>query len=184
MPAMHAFDSSPTFPADRHVDIDPAWLDFGPDDPLECDGWVNPCAACGDAATLRFEALRWQVRCDCGQQGVPAQLAAIAVVNWNKSPLSRHPHYRDLPFFALGSLTVPQARAKLIVVREYLEEQKRRCERRIRARENFGHRYYQRIRAYLAWAIYAQGLVREVENMLMAGAQGAVDSRQPAAGFN
>lgn len=171
MSATAAFRDAPAFPADRHVEIDPAWLDFGPDDPLECEAWVNDCAACGEAATLGFEALRWQVKCGCGQQGVPAQLAAIAVVNWNKSPLSRHPHYRELPFFALQGMTVPQARAKLIVVREYLEEQKRRCERRIRARENFGHRYHQRIRAYLAWAIYAQGLVREVENTLHGGAQ-------------
>jgi hypothetical protein len=87
-------------------------------------------------------------------------------VNWNKAPLSRHPSYRELPFFDLRGLTVPQARSKLIVVREYLEEQKRRCERRIRARENFGHRYYQRIRAYLAWAIYAQGLVKQAEHGL------------------
>ena len=40
-------------------------------------------------------------------------------------------------------------------------------QRRIRARENFGHRYFQRIRAYLAWAIYAQGLVREAETRLL-----------------
>ena len=175
MPATHAAASRPAPHAlDRHVDIDPAWLDFGPDDPLESASWLNACAACAAMPTLRFEDLRWQVVCACGQPGAPAQLAAIAVVNWNKSPLSRHPHYRELPFFGLRGLTVPQARAKLVAVREYLEEQKRRCERRIRARENFGHRYHQRIRAYLAWAIYAQGLVKEVEASLFARAQGAV----------
>jgi PHP family Zn ribbon phosphoesterase len=163
---MHARTETP-HPADRHVDIPSEWLDFGPDDPLDASRWLNACAACGAQPSLDFADLRWQVRCDCGQCGTQAQLSAIAAVNWNKSPLSRHPHYRELPFFDLAGLTVPQARAKLVAVREYLEEQKRRCERRIRARENFGHRYYQRIRAYLAWAIYAQGLVKEVESMLM-----------------
>jgi hypothetical protein len=75
-----------------------------------------------------------------------------------------------LPFFGLQGLSIPKAREKLIGVREYLEEQKRRCERRLRAREPFGHRYFQRIRAYLAWAIYAQGLLREAENRLHSGA--------------
>ena len=150
-------------PLDRAIDIPPAWLDFGADDPLDAERWVNACAACGDAPVLAMVELRWQVRCACGQQGAPAQLAAIAAVNWNKSPLSRHPHFHTLPFFALDGLSIPKAREKLIRVREYLEEQKRRCERRIRARENFGHRYFQRIRAYLAWTIYAQGLVREAE---------------------
>ncbi|GAB2505947.1 hypothetical protein [Lysobacter humi (ex Lee et al. 2017)] len=150
-------------PADRHLDIPADWLDFGSDDPLDAERWINACAACGEAPPLEFADLRWQVKCACGQCGAPAQLNAIAAVNWNKSPLSIHPHYRELPFFSLAGLTIPKARTKLIAVREYLEEQKRRCERRIRARENFGHRYFQRIRAYLAWTIYAQGLVREAE---------------------
>ena len=154
-------------PRDRIVDIDPAWLDFGPDDPLEADRWVNACAGCGGEPVLALFELRWQVRCGCGAAGVPGQLAAIAAVNWNKSPLSRHPPFGDVPFFDLDGLSIPAARGKLVRIREYLEEQKRRCERRIRAREPFGHRYFQRIRAYLAWTIYAQGLVREAENRLL-----------------
>ena len=163
---MHARTET-AHPLDREVDIPSHWLDFGPDDPLESEGWINACASCDARPALAFVDLRWQVRCGCGQAGTQAQLAAVAVVNWNKSPLSRHPSYRELPFFDLGGLALPQARAKLIAVREYLEEQKRRCERRIRARENFGHRYHQRIRAYLAWAIYAQGLVKEAELALI-----------------
>ncbi|GGZ67703.1 hypothetical protein GCM10008101_22460 [Lysobacter xinjiangensis] len=154
-------------PDDRFIDIDPSWLDFGPDDPLDAQRWLNACADCGGAPSLAMNELRWQVRCDCGRAGTPGQLAAIAAVNWNKSPLSLHPAFGELPFFALDGLSIPAARAKLIRIREYLEEQKRRCERRIRARENFGHRYFQRIRAYLAWAIYAQGLVREAETRLL-----------------
>lgn len=161
---------------ERVLDIDPDWLDFGPDDPLDAERWINPCAHCGGEPALAFVELRWQVRCDCGACGTAAHLAAVAAINWNKSPLSRHPHYRDLPFFGLDGLDVAQARAKLVVLRDYLEEQKRRCERRIRARENFGHRYYQRIRAYLAWAIYAQGLVKEVER----AAPGSGDDGAPA----
>jgi hypothetical protein len=150
----------------RHIDIDPDWLDFGPDDPLEPGRWINPCAACASEPALAFVALRWQVLCNCGVSGAPAQLAAIAAVNWNKSPLSRHPPFESLPFFGLAGLSIPAARAKLVRVREYLEEQKRRCERRLRAREPFGHRYFQRVRAYVAWAIYAQGLVKEAEARL------------------
>lgn len=157
-----------TDPRDRVVDIDPAWLDFGPDDPLEASRWINDCAACREVPTLALADLRWQVRCACGANGAPAQLAAIAAVNWNKSPLSVHPHYGTLPFFGLRGLSIPKAREKLVRVREYLEEQKRRCERRIRAREPFGHRYHQRIRAYLAWSIYAQGLAREAEQSILA----------------
>lgn len=172
---MHASFNAPPRPAptDRHVDIDPAWLDFGPDDPLDAAQWINACAACDAVPRMDFVDLRWQVRCDCGQAGTAAQMAANAAVNWNKSPLSRHPHYGELPFFGLRGLSVPRARAKLVTIREYLEEQKRRCERRIRAREPFGHRYHQRIRAYLAWAIYAQGLVKEVETRLMAARVGS-----------
>lgn len=158
--------------AERHIEIAPEWLDFGPDDPLDAQRWINACAACGESPVLGFSDLRWCVRCDCGEHGTPAQLAATAAVNWNKSPLSIHPHYHALPFFGLDGLSIPKARAKLIAVREYLEEQKRRCERRIRARENFGHRYFQRVRAYLAWTIYAQGLVREAEVDAFARAAG------------
>lgn len=150
-------------PVANFVNVDPEWLDFGPDDPLDADQWVNACARCDQAPKLVFADLRWQVRCACGQCGVAAQMATIAAINWNKSPLSRHPEYAELPFFALEGLSVGDARAKLIVLREYLEEQKRRCEARIRARQDCGHRYFQRIRAYLAWAIYALGLVREAE---------------------
>lgn len=90
-------------------------------------------------------------------------MAAVAACNWNKSPLSLHPSYRDIPFFGLAGLDIDEARTKLVVIRDYLEEQKRRCELRIRAREPVGHRYFQRMRAYLAWSIYALGLVREAE---------------------
>ena len=95
--------------------------------------------------------------------GNPGRFPAIAAVNWNKSPASLHPSYRELPFFQLADLDPPQARAKLVLIRDYLVEQKRRCEWRIRTHQGVGHRYFQRIRAYLAWSIYALGLVREQE---------------------
>lgn len=163
--ADHHTDYQQDEPVARFLDVDPDWLDFGPDDPLEAEQWVNACASCAQVPKLTFADLRWQVRCACGQCGVAAQMAAIAAINWNKSPLSRHPDYATLPFFGLDGLSVGDARAKLIVLREYLEEQKRRCEARIRARQDCGHRYFQRIRAYLAWAIYALGLVREAERV-------------------
>lgn len=149
--------------AHRDIDIDPDWLDFGPDDPLDADNWINPCAACGREPRLRFEQTAHVVRCECGTTGTAGRLAAVAATNWNKSPLSVHPAYQDIPFFGLGGLDIDEARTRLVVIREYLVEQKRRCELRIRAREPVGHRYFQRIRAYIAWSIYALGLVREAE---------------------
>lgn len=148
---------------EHEIDINPDWLDFGPDDPLEAERWLNACAECGAAPELRFEGQAHVVRCGCGAAGTAGRLAAIAATNWNKSPASIHPDYRELPFFALGDLGIAEAREKLVCVREYLEEQKRRCERRVRLRQPVGHRYFQRIRAYLAWSIYALGLVKEAE---------------------
>lgn len=148
---------------EHEVDIHPGWLDFGPDDPLEADRWINACARCDAVPELRFEGQAHVVRCACGNAGAAGRLPSIAAINWNKSPASIHPGYGTLPFFALDGLTVPAAREKLNTVREYLVEQKRRCEQRIRLREPVGHRYFQRIRAYLAWSIYALGLVREAE---------------------
>ena len=56
-------------PSDRHpapaptarvVDIDPSWLDFGPDDPLEGERWLNACASCREQPILELVDLPWQ----------------------------------------------------------------------------------------------------------------------------
>ncbi|WP_189456296.1 hypothetical protein [Cognatilysobacter bugurensis] len=148
---------------EHEIDIHPDWLDFGPEDPLDAGRWINRCARCKAQPELRFEGQAHAVRCACGNAGTAGRLASVAAINWNKSPASIHPDYRTLPFFALDGLDVPAAREKLNTVRDYLVEQKRRCEQRIRLREPVGHRYFQRIRAYLAWSIYALGLVKEAE---------------------
>ncbi len=147
----------------REIDIDPEWIDFGPDDPLEAERWINACASCGEVPSLRFEQTAHVVRCDCGVVGNAGKLASVAAINWNKSPASIHPSYRDLPFFDLSQLGIDEARAKLVRIRDYLVEQKHRCEQRVRLRQPVGHRYFQRMRAYLAWSIYALGLVKEAE---------------------
>ncbi len=64
----------------RHINIDPDWLDFGPEDPLESERWINACIACGSEPALAFVDLRWQVQCPCGIAGSPAQLAAIVLL--------------------------------------------------------------------------------------------------------
>lgn len=158
---------------EHEVDIDPDWLDFGPEDPLDAARWINRCARCEATPELRFEGQAHVVRCACGNAGTAGRLASVAAINWNKSPASIHPDYRTLPFFALDGLDVPAAREKLNTVRDYLVEQKRRCEQRIRLREPVGHRYFQRIRAYLAWSIYALGLVKEAELAQAAAARPA-----------
>lgn len=143
------------------VAIDAEWLDFGADDPLDADRWINACLHCRQVPTLAFNGKGYQVCCVCGAEGAPSGVAAIAAVNWNKSPRSAHPSYRDLPFFGLATLSPASAHSKLATIRAYLEEQKRRCEWRTRHRIGTGHRYHQRIRVYLVWSIYAQGLVKE-----------------------
>jgi len=143
------------------VAIDPSWLDFGPHDPLDAENWINPCAACGAAPTLQFNGKSHVVLCCCGAEGHPGTFPSIAAVNWNKSPRSAHPRFQDLPFFHLQDLSVDEARAKLLAIRAYLEEQRRRCEWRIKERIGTGHRYHQRVRAYLLWAVYAQSLLKE-----------------------
>lgn len=147
----------------RRVEIDPLWLDFGPDDPLEAERWLNDCAGCGQPPSMVFEQQAHQVRCACGASATPGKLPFTAAFNWNKAPVSKHPDYQALPFFQLEGLEIAEARTKLNTIREYLVEQKRHCEREIRARRDVGHRYFQRIKAYLAWSIYALGLVREHE---------------------
>jgi hypothetical protein len=147
----------------RRVEIDPLWLDFGPDDPLEAEHWLNDCAGCGAAPSLVYEQQAHQVRCACGASATPGKLPFTAAFNWNKAPTSLHPAYQALAFFQLEGLDIAEARSKLNTIRDYLVEQKRHCESEIRARRNVGHRYFQRIKAYLAWSIYALGLVREQE---------------------
>lgn len=179
MQMLHAFQTHAPRRArivTNEIDIDPDWTDFGPDDPLEAERWINPCASCGEQPALRFEATAHVVRCECGACGTPGRLAAVAAVNWNKAPVSLHPSYRDLPFFYLHDLDIVQARAKLVCIRDYLVEQKRRCEQRVRLREPVGHRYFQRMRAYLAWSIYAQGLVKEAELEQLQAASAAEDN--------
>lgn len=155
------------------VQIDPSWLDFGHDDPLEAERWINPCAACGSQPTLAFIGMNHRVRCTCGAEGQPGSFPAIAAVNWNKSPLSKHPSYEDLPFFYLSGLSIEDARAKLVKIREYLEEQRRRCEWRNRTRIGTGHRYHQRVRAYLVWTVYGLSLLKEQDARAHAVAQPA-----------
>ncbi|MFC0676764.1 hypothetical protein ACFFGH_02705 [Lysobacter korlensis] len=155
--------SAPVRSRPRRIDIDPLWLDFGPDDPLEAERWLNDCAACGASPSLVFEQQAHQVRCACGASATPGKLPFTAAFNWNKSPGSKHPPYQALPFFQLEALDIDDARVKLNTIRDYLVEQKRHCESEIRARRDVGHRYFQRIKAYLAWSIYALGLVREQE---------------------
>lgn len=159
------------------IDIDPQWLDFGRDDPLEAHRWINPCAECGATPRLHFQGRNHAVECSCGARGNPGGFPAIAAVNWNKSKASRHPTYQSLPFFHLADLSPAEARAKLVKIREYLEEQKRRCEWRIEARIGTGHRYHQRVRAYLLWSVYALSLVKEQEPRPAGAKTGAAFSR-------
>lgn len=163
--------------ADRPLPDD--WLDYGPEDPLDCERWLNPCAGCGQIPAMSFERAAHVVRCACGAVATAGKLPFQAVINWNKSPLSRHPSYQDLPFFYLQGLGIEEAREKLVRLREHLEIRKRVSEERQRRRQGIGHRYLQRLKAYLAWAIYGLGLVKEAELTAEQSRQAAADESRP-----
>jgi hypothetical protein len=100
------------------------------------------------------------VRCACGAEGQIGKHDWRAVLDWNKSPLSENPDYRTLPLFRLGNLDLDQARERLIGIRRDLELRSKEAGLRRDLGEAVGRAYQQRLQAFLAWCIYAQGLVK------------------------
>jgi len=135
------------------------WMDYGPHDPLQCDRWINACVACGNVPTPRATGTLVVVRCACGAEAAGAHMRWQAVMNWNKSPLAVHPSWDAIPFFFLSGMDPVSGRAKLGALREHLELRANVEGMRRIVGFRVGSDYLQRLKAYLAWCHYAQGLL-------------------------
>ncbi|MGH8463074.1 MAG: hypothetical protein ACRER5_02940 [Pseudomonas sp.] len=135
------------------------WLDYGPEDPLEADQWINPCVECGRLPAPFATGTLVVVQCQCGAQAPGAHMRWQAIMNWNKSPLAKHPEWNAIPFFFLSDLDVEAARTKLQALREHLELRANLEGMRRVVGFRVGGDYLQRLKAYLAWCHYAQSLL-------------------------
>lgn len=137
------------------------WCDYGNDDPVhDAASHCNPCAACGGYPELAGNGSAWTATCACGAQAPSARMRWQTYVQWNRSPVSIDPSWRDLPFFFLSDLGEQDARHKLARLREHLELRanlegaRRVCGQRV------GSGYLQRLKAYHGWCCYAQELLK------------------------
>ena len=142
-----------TFPAE--------WCDYGSDDPVhDAEHLVNCCAGCGALPQLVGDGVTWTATCACDAQAPAAKMRWQAWLQWNRSPLSVDPSWRDLPFFFVAGLDEDDARNKLARLREHLELRsnlegaRRVCGHRV------GSGYLQRLKAYHGWCCYAQELLK------------------------
>lgn len=112
----------------------------------------------------------WHVYCQsCQVDGPATRNHWQAILDWNRGPLSKKPPYGDLPLFGLGLLTPEQALTRLNSIRLDLElrikeARHKRYDKTIPDKDKPGGRYVAKMRAYLAWAIYAQMLLK-IEEM-------------------
>lgn len=98
----------------------------------------------------------------CSTKGRAAKTAWQSVLEWNKSPCSTHPSYRTLPLFGLRPLEPAAAKERLIGIRHDLELRSKEAGlRRDLGLTRTNRQYLERMKAYLAWCIYAQALVKE-----------------------
>lgn len=138
-----------------------AWCDYGEDDPTgDAEYLCNPCVHCGAMPQLVGDGATWTATCTCGAHAPAARMRWQAWLQWNRSPESADPHWRDLPFFHLAALSEHDARHKLACLREHLELRsnlegaRRVCGYRV------GSTYLQRLKAYHGWCCYAQELLK------------------------
>lgn len=71
----------------------------------ETEGYINPCI-CAAKPLLKGirsgNSVRWQVVCPkCGRTAEGSKKKWQAVINWNKAPVSKMPHWKRLPIFGL-----------------------------------------------------------------------------------
>ncbi|NRA72087.1 MAG: hypothetical protein HRU24_13780 [Gammaproteobacteria bacterium] len=119
--------------------------------PEQLPGLVNKDPA-------RIHKKSFFIRCDfCGISGLACKKDWQAVIEWNKSPLSKKPPYQQFPIFGLSNLNKADAKEKLINIRLDLEQRKKQ---KIAQKERLYNDHYERLKAFLAWAIYAQTVVK------------------------
>ncbi|MDP2559669.1 hypothetical protein [Psychrobium sp. 1_MG-2023] len=94
---------------------------------------------------------------NCHAKGLACKKEWQAIIAWNKSPLAEKGHYRELPLFNLGHLTKEQAKKQLIAIRTDLERRKHQA---VAGQQRLDGAYFERLRAFLAWVIYAQVVLK------------------------
>lgn len=152
---------------------------YGIFDPLsQSTDYIAKCAHCVDEAAqcyyeipkpeqlpglvnkdpLQICKKSYFVRCNrCGRTGLACKKNWQAVIEWNKSPLSQKFPYQQFPIFGLRRLTKEQAKEKLVAIRQDLEGRKKQ---KIALKERLYNDHYERLKAFLAWTIYAQTIVK------------------------
>lgn len=138
-----------------------AWCDYGADDPVhDAEALANRCAHCNGLPQLVGDGTTWTATCACGAHAPAARMRWQAWLQWNRSPASVDPDWRDLPYFFLAGLDEADARHKLARLREHLELRsnlegaRRVCGHRV------GNGYLQRLKGYHGWCCYAQELLK------------------------
>lgn len=174
--------------SDEHYDATPTRY-YGEFDPVaETKSHINRCAQCeSSAVAIQHDYPRIDqvpgaqntgtinpytpkkahfVECTgCNARGLAATTAWQAVIVWNKSRHSIYPSYRELPLFGLQSLDVPAAKERLVGIRRDLELRSKEAGlRRALGKTHQNQNHIERMKAYLAWCIYAQGVVKESRN--------------------
>ena len=97
----------------------------------------------------------------CGRAGRALRKPWLAILDWNKSKLSEKPDYTTIPFFFLEHLSPQEAKEQLILIRTDLELRIKEAKlRRQLGRTNTNKKYIEKLKAYLAWCIYAQSLIK------------------------
>lgn len=171
--------------SDEHYDATPTHY-YGEFDPIEeSHKHVNACSTCSSTNVFCHHDLptidqvpgaqnsgtinAWRpkkshfVACAiCGARGRAAKTPWQAILEWNKSRQSIHPAYTDLPLFGLRSLDRSGAQERLTGIRRDLELRAKEAGlRRTLGHTRTNQNHIDRMKAYLAWCIYAQGLVKE-----------------------
>lgn len=159
-----------TFPAE--------WCDYGARDPVhDAERLCNRCAQCGESPRLVGDGVTWTATCDCGAQAPAAKMRWQAWLQWNRSPVSVDPSWRDLPFFFVAELDEDDARHKLARLREHLELRSNLEGARRVCGQRVGSGYLQRLKAYHGWCCYAQELLKRQSTALV-----PVSTRSPGLG--
>lgn len=98
------------------------------------------------------------IRCpECESVGLATKKPWQAVIEWNKSPKSiKHP-LTQFPLFGIDQLNKAQAKIRLNEIRLDLEQRKKS---RVHQGDRLYNNHYEKIRAFLAWSIYAQTVVK------------------------
>jgi len=94
---------------------------------------------------------------NCHSRGLASKKQWQAVIEWNKSPKALKIALDQFPLFGLSELNKAQAKDKLQQIRSDLEQRKKE---RLNQGNRLHNSHYEKIRAFLAWSIYAQTVVK------------------------